>query len=43
MAALRAQDPTGLLDGIDRALAWDIPLSTRFRGLTHRDGSWRAG
>lgn len=38
MAALRAQDPTGLLDGIDRALVWDVPLSTRFRELTRRDG-----
>lgn len=38
LAALRAQDPTGLLEGIDRAIAWDIPLTTRFRGLTRRDG-----
>ncbi|MCR2052981.1 o-succinylbenzoate synthase [Actinomyces bowdenii] len=38
LAALRAQDPTGLLEGIDRAVVWDIPLTTRFRGLTRRDG-----
>lgn len=38
LAALRAQDPTGLLEGVDRAVVWDIPLTTRFRGLTRRDG-----
>ena len=24
--------------GIDRVLAWSIPMTTRFRGLTERDG-----
>ncbi|MGK2349226.1 o-succinylbenzoate synthase [Actinomyces sp. W5033] len=38
LAALREQDRTGLLDGIDRAVVWDLPLRTRFRGLTRRDG-----
>lgn len=36
--ALRAQDPTGLLDGIDRAVVWDVAMTTRFRGITRRDG-----
>ncbi|SPT53240.1 L-Ala-D/L-Glu epimerase [Actinomyces bovis] len=35
---LRAQDRSGLLEGIDRALVYDIPLRTHFRGLTRRDG-----
>lgn len=37
-AALRAQGPAGLLDGIDRAVVWDIPMTARFRGITRRDG-----
>ena len=36
--ALRAEDPSGLLDGIDEAIVFDIPMTTRFRGLTRRDG-----
>ena len=24
--------------GIDRVLAWTIPMTTRFRGITERDG-----
>ena len=35
---LRTLDHTGLLDGVDRAVVWDVPLTTRFRGLTRRDG-----
>lgn len=35
---LRAQDRLGLLTGIDRAVVYDIPLRTRFRGLLRRDG-----
>lgn len=35
---LHAQDRLGLLDGIDRAVVYDIPLRTRFRGLLRRDG-----
>lgn len=27
-----------MLRGIDRAIVWEIPLRTRFRGLTRRDG-----
>ncbi|QPL05766.1 MULTISPECIES: o-succinylbenzoate synthase [Actinomyces] len=38
LAALRELDRTGLLDGIDRALVWELPLRTRFRGITRRDG-----
>ena len=38
IAALHAQDSTGLLDRIDRAVVWDIPLVTPFRGITRRDG-----
>ena len=38
MASLHAQDSTGLLDRIDRAVVWDIPLKTPFRGITRRDG-----
>ena len=38
IAALHAQDSTGLLDRIDRAVVWDIPLTTPFRGITRRDG-----
>ncbi|GAA1486840.1 o-succinylbenzoate synthase [Brachybacterium fresconis] len=31
--------PTALRErGIDRALAWTIPMTTRFRGITERDG-----
>lgn len=31
--------PTPLRErGIDRAVAWSIPMTTRFRGLTERDG-----
>ncbi|MFC7375970.1 o-succinylbenzoate synthase [Brachybacterium sp. GCM10030268] len=31
--------PTALRErGIDRVLAWSIPLTTRFRGITERDG-----
>ncbi len=36
--ALRALDRSALLDGIDRAVVWEIPLRNRFRGLTRRDG-----
>ena len=36
--ALRAQDSSGLLDGIDRAVVWDIKMTTRFRGIARRDG-----
>lgn len=36
--ALRTHDRTGLLAGVDRAVVWDVPLTTRFRGLTRRDG-----
>ena len=36
--ALKAQDSSGLLDGIDRAVVWDIKMPTRFRGITRRDG-----
>lgn len=33
------QIPASLRDrGIDRAVAWSIPMTTRFRGLTERDG-----
>ena len=38
IASLHAQDSTGLLDRIDRAVVWDIPLTTSFRGITRRDG-----
>lgn len=38
IASLHAQDSTGLLDRIDRAVVWDIPLTTPFRGITRRDG-----
>lgn len=36
--ALRAGVGGALLADIDRAVAWDVPLRTRFRGLTRRDG-----
>ena len=36
--ALKAQDSSGLLDGIDRAVVWDIKMTTRFRGIARRDG-----
>lgn len=36
--ALRAQDHGGLLEGIERAVVYDVRLRTRFRGLTRRDG-----
>ena len=38
LRALRAQDSSGLLTGIDRAVVWTIKLTTRFRGITRRDG-----
>ena len=38
IASLHAQDSTGLLARIDRAVVWDIPLTTPFRGITRRDG-----
>ena len=38
LRALRAQDSSGLLDGIDRAVVWDIKMTTRFRGIVRRDG-----
>ena len=38
LAALRERDPCGLLDGVDRAVVWQVPVRTRFRGLTGRDG-----
>ena len=38
LRALRAQDTSGLLDGIDRAVVWDIRITTRFRGIARRDG-----
>ena len=38
IASLHAQDSTGLLDRIDRAVVWDIPLTTPFRSITRRDG-----
>ncbi|PHP53704.1 O-succinylbenzoate synthase [Actinomyces ruminis] len=36
--ALRAGIGGALLADVDRAVAWDVPLRTRFRGLTRRDG-----
>ncbi|WP_244671415.1 o-succinylbenzoate synthase [Actinomyces succiniciruminis] len=36
--ALRAGVGGALLADIDRAVAWDVPLRTSFRGLTRRDG-----
>ena len=38
LRALRAQDPGGLLDAVDRAVVWSITMATRFRGIGHRDG-----
>ena len=38
LRALKAQDSSGLLDGIDRAVVWDIKMTTRFRGIARRDG-----
>lgn len=35
---LRRADRTGLLEGIDRAVAFELPMRTRFRGITARDG-----
>lgn len=37
-ASLRSLDRTGLLDGVDRIVVWDIAMTTRFRGITRRDG-----
>ncbi|MDO4242163.1 MAG: o-succinylbenzoate synthase [Actinomyces sp.] len=38
LLALHASDRAGILDGIDRAVVWDVALTTRFRGITRRDG-----
>ena len=38
IASLHAQDSTGLLDRIDRAVVWELPVRARSHGLTHRDG-----
>lgn len=38
LVALRAQDRDGVLRGVDRAVVYDIPMRTRFRGITRRDG-----
>lgn len=35
---LRRADPTGLLEGIDRVVVWDLPMRTSFRGIVRRDG-----
>lgn len=38
LLALRAADRAGILDGVDRAVVWDVSLPNRFRGITRRDG-----
>lgn len=38
LLALRTVDRAGILDGVDRAVVWDVSLPNRFRGISRRDG-----
>lgn len=38
LEVVRGADRSGLLTGIDRAVVFELPMRTRFRGITVRDG-----
>ncbi|WP_218056730.1 o-succinylbenzoate synthase [Actinomyces vulturis] len=38
LAEILPHDRTGLLEGVERIVVFDVPTTTRFRGLTRRDG-----